>query len=48
MSDLGPTYTPEVQRSRQGNRYTLILTSYHFGPGVSHDLAEAVPCACFT
>jgi len=44
MSDLGPTYTPEVQRSRQGNRYTLVLTlscpgTYHFGPGVSHDLA---------
>ena len=35
MSDLGPTYTPEVQRSRQGNRYALVLTSYHFGPGVS-------------
>ena len=35
MSDLGPTCTPEVQRARQGNRYTLVLTSYHFGPGVS-------------
>ena len=35
MSDLGPTYTPEVQRSRQGNRYALVLPSYHFGPGVS-------------
>ena len=35
MSDLGPTCTPEVPRSRQGNRYALILTSYHFGPGVS-------------
>ncbi len=39
MGDLGSTYTPEVQRSRQGNRYALVLTSYHFGPGVSHDLA---------
>jgi len=39
VSDLGPTCTPEVQRSRQGNRYALVLTSYHFGPGVSHDLA---------
>jgi len=28
VSDLGPTNTPEVQRSRQGNRYTLVLTSY--------------------
>ncbi len=35
LGDLGPTYTPEVQRSRQGNRYALVLTSYHFGPGVS-------------
>jgi len=26
MSDLGPTYTPEVQRSRQSNRYALVLT----------------------
>jgi hypothetical protein len=39
VSDLGPTCTPEVQRSRQSNRYALVLTSYHFGPGVSHDLA---------
>ena len=39
VSDLGSTYTPEVQRSRQGNRYVLVLTSYPFGPGVSHDLA---------
>ena len=32
MGDLGPTYTPEVQRSRQGNRYALILTlSYPSG-----------------
>ena len=35
VGDLGSTYTPEVQRSRQGNRYALVLTSYHFGPGVS-------------
>ena len=39
VSDLGPTYTPEVRRSRPGNRYALVLTSYHFGPGVSHGLA---------
>ena len=24
-----------MPRSRQGNRYALVLTSYHFGPGVS-------------
>jgi hypothetical protein len=41
LSDLGPTCTPEVQRSRQGKRYTLVLTSYHFGPGVSHHLSES-------
>jgi len=35
MGDLGPTCTPEVQHSRQGNRYALVLTSHHFGPGVS-------------
>ena len=35
MGDLGSACTPEVQRSRQGNRYALVLTSYHFGPGVS-------------
>jgi len=28
LSDLGPTDTPEVPRSRQGNRYALVLTSY--------------------
>ena len=39
VGDLGSTYTPEVPRARQGNRYALVLTSYHFGPGVSHDLA---------
>ena len=41
LSDLGSTCTPEVQRARQGNRYTLVLTSYHFGPGVSHHFAES-------
>jgi hypothetical protein len=41
MSDLGSTNTPEVHRSRQGTRYTLVLTSYHFGPGVSHNLSES-------
>ena len=35
LGDLGSTCTPEVQRSRPGTRYTLVLTSYHFGPGVS-------------
>ena len=35
VGDLGPTYAPEVQRSRQGTRYALGLTSYHFGSGVS-------------
>ncbi len=39
VDDLGSTYTPEVLRSRPGNRYALVLTSYHFGPGVSHGLA---------
>ena len=39
VGDLGSTYTPEVPRARQGNRYALVLTSYHFGPGVSRDLA---------
>jgi len=34
VSDLGSTYTPAVRRSRQGNRYALVLTPYHFGPGV--------------
>ena len=41
LGDLGSTYTPEVQRSRQGTCYTLVLTSHHFGPGVSHHLSES-------
>ena len=36
VGDLGSTCTPEVQRARQGTRYALVLTSYHFGPGASH------------
>ena len=40
LGDLGSTYTPEVQRSRQGTCYTLVLTSYRFGPGVSQSFCE--------